>query len=82
MMKTNFSRPVIFFALLFLVLIGIQAYYLYNTTQLWKSEIYKDVRNRLDGYFAGVKKDDFTDDVTAETLNKCENQDRGFHTFI
>lgn len=80
--KTNFRKPIIFFALLFLVLIGIQSYYLYNTAQLWKSEIYRDVRNRLDDYFTSSKEDDYSDDIATETLSKYENNEIPQQEFI
>lgn len=47
-MKPLYRQPVLLFGIIFTALIAVQSYYLRNTAQLWRSEIYRDVYNRLD----------------------------------
>lgn len=43
------------FAALFLLLLGIQVYFMYKTSQVKKKEIYSDVHNRIDGYIDNLE---------------------------
>ena len=70
-MKLNFQKPILLFALIFSVLIGVQCYYLYNTAQLWKAEIFRDVRNRLDRFDTGASSK-IADDKAAKTIGLYE----------
>lgn len=43
------------FAALFLLLLGIQVYFMYKTSQVKKREIYSDVHNRIDDYIDNLE---------------------------
>lgn len=60
-----------FFALIFTLLIGVQCYYLYNTAQLWKAEVFRDVRNRLDKFDTG-ESSKIADDEAAKIIGQYE----------
>lgn len=73
-MKTNFQKPVLFFSLIFATLIVVQCYYLCNTAQLWKSEIFRTVRNQLDKLDSeGSSSQISADDIAVESIFDFEN---------
>lgn len=80
-MKFNFQRPVLLFALIFSVLISVQCYYLYNTAQLWKAEVFRDVRNRLDGFDSGATSK-IADEEAAEAIGQYEEGSLSKNDFV